>query len=105
MLSAIHRTRGLSHGRHRGMNLAFRLKMAKQKAAAFLRENGYSALPIDPFAIAEKLDIVVQPKSDTADGVSGMLLRHGNNFGITRRATAMKASKDSAWPTKSPISF
>ena len=52
------------------MNLAFRLKMAKQKAEAFLRENGYSALAIDPFVIAEKLDIVVKPKSDTADGVS-----------------------------------
>jgi Zn-dependent peptidase ImmA (M78 family) len=64
------------------MNLSFRLKMAKQKAEAFLLENGYSALAIDPFVIAEKLDIVVQPKSDTADGVSGMLLRHGNNFGI-----------------------
>ena len=64
------------------MNLAFRLRMAKQKAEAFLRENGYSALAIEPFIIAEKLDIVVKPKSDTADGVSGMLLRHGNNFGI-----------------------
>jgi Zn-dependent peptidase ImmA (M78 family) len=64
------------------MNLAFRLKMAKQQAEAFLRENGYSTLPIDPFVIAEKLDIVVQPKSDATEGVSGMLLRHGNNFGI-----------------------
>ncbi len=64
------------------MNLAFRLKTAKQKAEAYLRENGYSKLPIDPFVIADKLDIVVQPKPGTADGVSGMLLRHGNNFGI-----------------------
>jgi len=64
------------------MNLAFRLKMAKQKAEAFLRENGYSALDINPFVIAEKLDIVVQPKSGTADGVSGILARHGNTFGI-----------------------
>jgi Zn-dependent peptidase ImmA (M78 family) len=64
------------------MNLAFRMKMAKQKAEAFLRENGYSALPIDPFVIAEKLDIVVHPNPNTAEGVSGMLLRHGNNFGI-----------------------
>lgn len=64
------------------MNLAFRLKMAKQKAEAYLRENGYSKLPIDPFVVADKLDIVVQPRPSTADGVSGMLLRHGNNFGI-----------------------
>lgn len=64
------------------MNLAFRLKMAKQKAEQFLRERGYTALPINPFVIAKDLDIVVEPKADTADGVSGMLLRHGNTFGI-----------------------
>jgi Zn-dependent peptidase ImmA (M78 family) len=64
------------------MNFAFRLKMAKQKAEAFLRDNGYSTLDINPFVIAEKLDIVVQPKPGTADGVSGILTRHGNTFGI-----------------------
>lgn len=61
---------------------AFRLKMAKQQAEAFLRDEGISALPIDPFAIARSRDIEVKPKSDTAGGVSGMLLRHGNAFGI-----------------------
>lgn len=64
------------------MNLPFRLKMAKQKAEAFLREKGIAALPVDPFAIAASCDIEVSPKPDCEGGVSGMLLRHGNNFAI-----------------------
>lgn len=64
------------------MSPPFRLRMAKQKAEAFLREEGLDALPVDPFSIADSRSILVQPKPDTADGVSGMLLRHGNNFGI-----------------------
>lgn len=61
---------------------AFRLKMAKQKAEAFLRDEGITSLPVDPFAIAASRDIEVKPKPDTAAGVSGMLLRHGDMFGI-----------------------
>jgi len=61
---------------------AFSLKMARQTAEAFLRDEGITSLPVDPFAIAKGRDIVVEPKPDTAEGVSGMLLRHGNSFGI-----------------------
>ena len=61
---------------------AFRLKMAKQQAEAFLREEGITTLPVDPFAIARSREIEVKPMPDTAGGVSGMLLRHGNTFGI-----------------------
>ena len=64
------------------MNLEFRLKMAKQKAEAFLKEEGITSLPIDPFAIAASRGISVVAKPDTSEGVSGMLLRHGDNFGI-----------------------
>lgn len=64
------------------MNQAFRIKMAKQKAEAFLRAEKITALPVDPMSIAARHDIQVRPKPDTADGVSGMLLRHGNQFGI-----------------------
>ncbi|MBN8995372.1 MAG: ImmA/IrrE family metallo-endopeptidase [Rhizobiales bacterium] len=64
------------------MSLAFRLKMAKQKGEAFLRDEGITALPVDPFAIAASRDIEIKAKPDTAGGVSGMLLRNGNNFGI-----------------------
>lgn len=64
------------------MNLAFRLRIAKQKAEALLQDEGHTSLPIDPFAIARSRDIDVEPKPDVAGGVSGMLLRHGNQFGI-----------------------
>lgn len=64
------------------VNHAFRLKMAKQGAEAFLKKEGISTLPIDPFAIAASRNIEVKPKPDTAGGVSGMLLRHGDEFGI-----------------------
>ncbi|MGO9060286.1 MAG: ImmA/IrrE family metallo-endopeptidase [Candidatus Binataceae bacterium] len=64
------------------MNRALRVTLAKQKAEAFLREEGIESLPVDPFAIAASRDIVVKPKPDAAEGVSGMLLRHGDAFGI-----------------------
>jgi hypothetical protein len=64
------------------MNQAFRIAQAKRKAEAFLRENKIETLPVDPFAIAASHDIIVEPKRDTEEGVSGMLLRHGNTFGI-----------------------
>jgi hypothetical protein len=64
------------------MSLPFRLKMARQNAEAYLRDNGHTSLPIDPFTIAAKHEIEVKAKPDTEGGVSGMLLRHGDNFGI-----------------------
>ncbi|MGR9398096.1 ImmA/IrrE family metallo-endopeptidase (plasmid) [Rhizobium leguminosarum] len=64
------------------MSKVFSLKMAKQAAEAFLKEEGITTLPVDPFAIAESRDIMVEGKPEKVDGVSGMLLRHGNNFGI-----------------------
>jgi hypothetical protein len=66
----------------RATSQAFRLRMAKQKAEALLRDQGIETLPVDPFAIAASRDITVRPKPDTAEGVSGMLLRHGDAFGI-----------------------
>jgi len=60
----------------------FQLLMARRTAESFLRKEGITTLPVDPFAIAESRDILVQPKPDTEPGVSGMLLRHGNSFGI-----------------------
>jgi len=56
--------------------------MAKQKAEALLKQEGIVSLPVDPFALAASRDIVVQAKPDSAEGVSGMLLRHGDAFGI-----------------------
>jgi hypothetical protein len=47
---------------------AFRLKMAKQKAEGFLRDEGITTVPVDPFAIAASRDIDVKAKPDTAEG-------------------------------------
>lgn len=64
------------------MSLAFRLKMAKQKGEALLAEEGLTSLPVDPLEIAARRNIIVQAKPNVASGVSGMLLRYGNSFGI-----------------------
>lgn len=60
-----------------------RYKAAERVAEKKLTEWGIASLPIDPIAIAkEKLGILVTPKPNTANGVSGMLVRHRNTFGI-----------------------
>lgn len=61
---------------------AFSLKMAQQSAELLLRNEGITSLPVDPFAIASSRDIVVKAKPNTTEGASGMLLRHGDSFGI-----------------------
>lgn len=43
---------------------------------------GIGALPVDPFSIATDREIVVAPKPAGSPGVSGMLVRVGNNFAI-----------------------
>ena len=60
----------------------FRLEMAKRKGEALIKELGIDSLAVDPFIIAKRHDIVVKAKPDVARGVSGMLLRHGDTFGI-----------------------
>ena len=45
-------------------------------------DHAITALPVDPFAIAAACDILVEPKPPTQDGVSGMLVRVGDRFGI-----------------------
>lgn len=55
---------------------------AEAKAEQWLKQNGITSLPIDPLGIAASLAIEVRPKGDTEPGVSGMLLRHGDTFGI-----------------------
>jgi Zn-dependent peptidase ImmA (M78 family) len=55
---------------------------AEAKAELWLREHGITSLPVDPFEIAERLEIEVRPKDDAEPGVSGMLLRHREAFGI-----------------------
>ena len=47
-----------------------------------IQERGISAFPVDPIAIARECDIEVVAKPAQAEGVSGMLLRVGNSYGI-----------------------
>lgn len=53
-----------------------------REAEQLLLELGIDNLPIDPFAIARKLDIDVKPLPATAGGASGMLLHVNGMFGI-----------------------
>lgn len=58
------------------------LRLIERNAEAFLKEHNMEHLPVDPFLIAELLDITVQAKPITVEGVSGMLVREGDAFGI-----------------------
>ena len=64
------------------MSRPFRLMVARRSAEALLKQEGIATLPVDPFALAASRDILVEGKPEANDGVSGMLLRHGNSFGI-----------------------
>lgn len=56
-------------------------QLAGHEAELLIKELGIDSLPVDPVAIAESLGILVQPKPASA-GVSGMLVRLGNDFAI-----------------------
>lgn len=57
--------------------------IATREAEALVRELGIDTLPVSPFAVADALDIEVKAlPGRSSPGVSGMLLRNGNNFGI-----------------------
>ena len=47
-----------------------------------VKQHSISTLPVDPIALAQELGIKVMAKPARTQGVSGMLLRHGNAFGI-----------------------
>jgi hypothetical protein len=55
---------------------------AAWEAERVVREHGISRLPVDPFAIANRnrIEVVQKPASDR--GVSGMLIRLGDQFAI-----------------------
>ena len=52
------------------------------EAERVLRELGFNTLPIDPFAVARRLDIELRPLPDSVGGASGMLLHVNGAFGI-----------------------
>lgn len=59
-----------------------RIQEAENEARQLIKKLQIKALPICPFKIAEKHDIVVEPKGSNASGVSGYLIRCGDVFGI-----------------------
>ncbi|MGO9047780.1 MAG: ImmA/IrrE family metallo-endopeptidase [Xanthobacteraceae bacterium] len=59
-----------------------RKTLAEGSASLVLREMKIEGLRIDPEDIATRKGILVKPKPDTAYGVSGMLVKAGDEFGI-----------------------
>jgi Zn-dependent peptidase ImmA (M78 family) len=57
-------------------------KIIQNEAERIAKEAGFTGLGVDPFKIAQDHDIVVQAKPLGVDGVSGMFLKQGDNFGI-----------------------
>ncbi len=51
-------------------------------AEKVVKERAVIKLPVNPIALAQDLGIEVLPKPADNQGVSGILLRRGNNFGI-----------------------
>lgn len=64
------------------MNRADLAWTASLAASRVIRERGVITLPVDPVAIARAVGIEVVAKPASAKGVSGMLIRHGNDFVI-----------------------
>lgn len=61
---------------------SFRLEDAKRQGEKQAEEDGMTAFPIDLNVIASRRDIILEANNDAEAGVSGMLLRIDNNFGI-----------------------
>jgi Zn-dependent peptidase ImmA (M78 family) len=59
-----------------------RKSLAEGSASLVLREMKIEGPRVDPEDIATRKGIVVQPKPDSIDGVSGMLVKAGDQFGI-----------------------
>ena len=55
---------------------------AEKRAEDLIKGLGIAALPIDPAAIARSHDIELMPMVQTAPGISGFLMKSGDNFGI-----------------------
>ena len=53
-----------------------------RQAERLLREEGLLSLPVDIGRLAETRQILIRPMEERKRGVSGMLVRHGNSFGI-----------------------
>lgn len=57
-------------------------KLIQNQAEKILKEYQITTFPVNPKEIAEKENILVQAKNDCERGVSAMLLKNGDNYGI-----------------------
>ena len=55
---------------------------AESVARELLEERGVSEVPVCPYKIADDYEIAVTPKDTAKPGVSGILMRHADNFAI-----------------------
>ncbi len=56
--------------------------LASLQAEQVIRDRRISTFPVEPITIAHELDIEVVAQPANAQGVSGMLMRVGNSYGI-----------------------
>lgn len=59
-----------------------RYLVAAREGERFVQKQKLDSLPIDPMAVAARLGILVEAKPASTQGVSGMLVRYGNEFAI-----------------------
>jgi Zn-dependent peptidase ImmA (M78 family) len=64
------------------MNQKFDSTLVKNRAEKIVNRHGITQFPVSPQMIAEKEGITVLAKNDCKEGVSGVLLYNGNQFGI-----------------------
>jgi Zn-dependent peptidase ImmA (M78 family) len=57
-------------------------KLIKNRAEKIVFEHKISSFPINPIIIAREEDIEVQPKNDCIEGISGVLIKAGDQCGI-----------------------
>jgi Zn-dependent peptidase ImmA (M78 family) len=60
----------------------FKKKLIQNRAEYKLNDYGLNKLPIDLPFLVEREDLMLYPKNDYTDGVSGMLVRVGNEYCI-----------------------
>ena len=62
--------------------LDYRQKSLVRQAEQLLQDKNLLELPVDLEALAQIHGIFIQKMDSAEEGVSGMLLRHGDTFGI-----------------------
>ena len=57
-------------------------KSIKNRAEKIVYKHGISSFPVNPILIAQNENIVVEPKNDCIEGISGLLMKVGEQCGI-----------------------